>query len=49
NFSPHDIVADAEAQLEHLQMHDGQCIIKCIMEWNHFTSQVHNWRDGVLC
>ena len=48
NFSPHDPVADAEAQLERLQMCDGQRITKYIVEWNHLASQVRDWGHGAL-
>ena len=49
NFGPHDPVADAKAQLEWLQMCDGQRITKYIVEWNHLASQVWDWGHGALC
>ncbi|KAH7885733.1 hypothetical protein F5I97DRAFT_1779599, partial [Phlebopus sp. FC_14] len=48
NIRSHDVIADTEAQLECLQMHDRQCIIKYVVEWNRHVSQVCNWRDGAL-
>ncbi|KAG6326404.1 hypothetical protein ID866_12685 [Astraeus odoratus] len=48
-FSPHNLVADAENQLDHLQMKDGQCINKYIVEFNRLASQVHGYGDGALC
>ncbi|KAG6325954.1 hypothetical protein ID866_13135, partial [Astraeus odoratus] len=39
-FSPHNPVADAENQLDHLQMKDGQCINKYVVEFNRLASQV---------
>ena len=48
NFGPHDPVADAEAQLERLQMRDGQRITKYIVEWNRLASQVRDWGHGAL-
>ncbi|KAG6325937.1 hypothetical protein ID866_13152 [Astraeus odoratus] len=47
-FSPHNLVTDAENQLDHLQMKDGQCINKYIIEFNRLASQVHGYRDGAL-
>ncbi|KAG6326829.1 hypothetical protein ID866_12260, partial [Astraeus odoratus] len=38
-FSPHNPVADAENQLDHLQMKDGQHINKYVVEFNRLTSQ----------
>ncbi|KAG6327060.1 hypothetical protein ID866_12029 [Astraeus odoratus] len=47
-FGPHNPVADAENQLDHLQMKDGQHINKYIIEFNRLASQVHGYRDGAL-
>ncbi|KAG6326125.1 hypothetical protein ID866_12964 [Astraeus odoratus] len=47
-FSPHNLVADAENQLDHLQMKDGQRINKYIIEFNRLASQVRGYRDGAL-
>ena len=41
NFGPHDPVGDAEHQLDHLSMKDGQHISKYIIDFNHLASQVH--------
>ncbi|KAG6327073.1 hypothetical protein ID866_12016, partial [Astraeus odoratus] len=48
-FSPHNLVADAENQLDHLQMKDGQRINKYIVEFNRLASQVRGYGDGALC
>ena len=48
NFGPHDPIADAEAQLEQLQMRNGQRITKYIVEWNRLASQVQDWSHGAL-
>ncbi|KAG6326855.1 hypothetical protein ID866_12234, partial [Astraeus odoratus] len=48
-FGPHNPVADAENQLDHLQMKDGQCINKYVVEFNRLTSQVRGYGDGALC
>ncbi|KAG6330019.1 hypothetical protein ID866_9070 [Astraeus odoratus] len=42
-------IADAENQLNHLQMKDGQHINKYTVEFNRLSSQVHGHRDGELC
>ncbi|KAG6327787.1 hypothetical protein ID866_11302 [Astraeus odoratus] len=47
-FSPHNPVADAENQLDHLQMKDGQCINKYVIEFNRLASQVCGYGDGAL-
>ncbi|SJL06730.1 uncharacterized protein ARMOST_10072 [Armillaria ostoyae] len=39
NFSPFDTVRDAEDALEHLQMCDGDQIMKYIVQFNQYTSQ----------
>ncbi|OJA12819.1 hypothetical protein AZE42_13686 [Rhizopogon vesiculosus] len=48
NFGPHDPQGDAEAQLEELQMQDGHCINKYVVEFQHLTSQVWGYSDGAL-
>ncbi|KAG6327238.1 hypothetical protein ID866_11851 [Astraeus odoratus] len=48
-FSPHNPVADAKNQLDHLQMKDGQHINKYVIEFNRLASQVRGYRDGALC
>jgi len=47
-FGPHDPVADAKHQLEHLQMKDLYCVMQYIMDFNHLTSQVQDYGDGTL-
>ncbi|KAG6327957.1 hypothetical protein ID866_11132 [Astraeus odoratus] len=48
-FSPHNPVADAENQLNHLQMKENQCINKYVVEFNQLASQVRGYGDGTLC
>ena len=48
-FGPHDPVADAEHQLEHLRMKDSYCITWYIVDFNHLASQVQDYGDGALC
>ena len=43
NFGPHDPVRDAEHQLDHLSMKDGQHISKYIIKFNCLASQVHGY------
>ncbi|KAG6326335.1 hypothetical protein ID866_12754 [Astraeus odoratus] len=47
-FGPHNLVTDAENQLDHLQMKDGQHINKYIVEFNRLASQVRGYGDGAL-
>ncbi|KIK80540.1 hypothetical protein PAXRUDRAFT_15732 [Paxillus rubicundulus Ve08.2h10] len=39
NFGPDDPIGDAEQQLDHLSMKDGQHINKYIVEFNHLATQ----------
>ena len=39
-FGPHNPVADAEHQLDHLQMKDGHCVMQYIVDFNWLASQV---------
>jgi len=48
-FGPHDPIADAEHQLEHLWMKDAHCITRYIVDFNQLASQVQDYGDGVLC
>ena len=48
NFGPHDPVRDAEHQLDHLTMTDGQRITKYIVEFNHIASQIQGYGEGAL-
>jgi len=48
-FGPHDPVADAEHQLEHLQMKDSYCVTRYIVDFNCLASQVQDYGDGALC
>ncbi|KAG6328185.1 hypothetical protein ID866_10904 [Astraeus odoratus] len=47
-FSPYNLVTDVKNQLDHLQMKDGQCINKYVVEFNRLTSQVCGYGDGAL-
>jgi len=47
-FGPHDPIADAEHQLEHLQIKDAHCITWYIVDFNRLTSQVQDYGDGTL-
>ncbi|SJL07237.1 uncharacterized protein ARMOST_10580 [Armillaria ostoyae] len=48
NFGPFDAIRDAEDALEHLWMHDGDRIMKYMVQFNQYTSQV-GYRDNSLC
>jgi len=48
-FGPHDPIADAEHQLEHLQMKDAHRITWYIVNFNWLASQVQDYGDGMLC
>jgi len=47
-FGPHDPVADAEHQLEHLRMKDLYHVTRYIVDFNRLTSQVQDYGDGAL-
>jgi len=47
-FGPHDPIADAKHQLEHLRMKDAHRVTRYIVDFNRLTSQVQDYRDGVL-
>jgi len=47
-FGPHDPIADAEHQLEHLRMKDAHCVTRYIVDFNRLASQVQDYRDGAL-
>jgi len=48
-FGPHDPVADAEHQLEHLRMKDSYRVTQYIVDFNQLASQVQDYGDGALC
>ena len=48
NFGLHDPVGDAEHQLDHLSMKDGQWINKYIVEFNRIASQIRGYGEGAL-
>ena len=47
-FGPHDPVADAEHQLEHLVMKDNHRVTRYIVDFNCLASQVQDYGDGAL-
>jgi len=47
-FGPHDPVADAEHQLEHLRMKDSYRVTRYIVDFNRLASQVQDYGDGAL-
>ena len=47
-FGPHNPVADAEHQLDHLQMKDSHHVTRYIVNFNHLASQVRGYGDGTL-
>jgi len=47
-FGPHDPVADAEHQLEHLRMKDSYCVTRYIVDFNCLALQVQDYGDGAL-
>ena len=48
-FGPHDPVADAEHQLDHLCMKDTHRVNRYVVNFNRITSQVRGYSDGTLC
>jgi len=48
-FRPHDPIADAEHQLEHLRMKDAHHVTRYIVDFNRLASQVQVHGDGALC
>jgi len=48
-FGPHDPIADAEHQLEHLRMKDAHRVTRYIVDFNWLASQVQDYGDGALC
>ena len=47
-FGPHDPVADAESQLDNLQMKDTHRINRYVVEFNRVASQVRGYGNGAL-
>jgi len=47
-FGPHDPIADAEHQLEHLRMKDAHHVTRYIVDFNRLASQVQDYGDGML-
>ena len=48
NFGLYDPVRDAEHQLDHLTMKDGQCITKYMVEFNQIAMQVWGYGESAL-
>jgi len=47
-FGPHNPIADAELQLEHLRMKDAHRVTRYIVDFNRLASQVQDYGDGAL-
>ena len=47
-FGPHDPVADAEHQLDHLRMKDTHHINRYVVDFNRIMSQIRGYSDGTL-
>ena len=47
-FGPHDPVADAEHQLDHLRMKDTHRVNRYVVDFNRIASQVQGYGDGAL-
>ena len=47
NFGLHDPKAEAEANLENLRMHENQCIVKYLIDFNRLTTHVQ-WGKAAL-
>ena len=47
NFGPHDPKGKAKANLENLKMHNNQCIVKYLVDFNHLAAHVQ-WGDTAL-
>ena len=47
-FGPHDPVADAEHQLDHLRMKDTHHINHYVVDFNRIASQIRGYGDGAL-
>ena len=48
NFGLHDPIGDAEHQLDHLSMKDGQRINKYVVEFNRIALQIRGYGEGAL-
>ncbi|KIO13198.1 hypothetical protein M404DRAFT_18686 [Pisolithus tinctorius Marx 270] len=47
-FGPHNLVADTEGQLDHLQMKENHWVNKYVVKFNWLASQVQGYGDGAL-
>ena len=48
NFGPHNPEGEAEADLKNLKMHDNQCIMKYLVDFNSLAARVQ-WGNAALC
>jgi len=48
-FGPHDPVADAEHQLDHLRMKENHRANRYMVDFNRIVSQIRGYGDGALC
>ena len=47
-FGPHNPIADAKHQLNHLRMKDTHHVNRYVVDFNQITSQVRGYGDGAL-
>ena len=47
NFGPHNPKGEAEADLKNLKMHDNQCIVKYLVDFNRLAACVQ-WGNATL-
>jgi len=47
-FGPHDPVANAEHQLDHLRMKENHRANRYVVDFNHIASQIQGYGDGAL-
>ena len=47
-FSPHDLIGDAENQLDKVHMKDNQWINKYLVKFNRITSQLRGYSEAAL-
>ena len=48
NFGPHNPEGEAKANLENLRMHNNQCIVKYLIDFNWLATHVQ-WGKATLC
>jgi len=47
-FSPHDPVANAKHQLDHLHMKENHCANRSVVDFNRIASQIRGYSNGAL-